>query len=363
MRFSHTYHYALAPKVAERLNEYQKEHATLTKILSAAYNPETEKRIAHISPLVSLFNAYQSSLAAQLDLKPMTEIPDLQSIAQEEMAELVAESESLTEQIYAKLIPSNPYQENACMIEIHPGIGGSEAALFAADLVKMYRTFLLEKKWQHEVVVNSINAAGGLVEAVISVKQNGSYGFFLNEAGVHRVQRVPATESKGRVHTSTAAVVVLPEISSKDFSLDLRDVRIDVMRASGSGGQHVNTTESAVRVVHIPTNTVATCQDERSQHQNKARALEVLRTRLAERERQEKLREKQEQRLSQVSGTERSDRIRTYNYPQNRITDHRSNYSVHDLNKTMQCGYGIDDLNKSVEVANYRDAVEKIKLD
>lgn len=351
--------YSLSTKALARLDKLQAEYAALTtQPRGDTYDAQLEKKISKLSSASRLYAEYRAAQNSISELKLMCLDQQLRAAARDELEEVSKSLEVLEKEIHESLVPRHEYHDNTCLIEIRPGIGGSEAALFASDLLRMYRTYLLVRKWDHVVLLSALNSAGGLIEGVLAVREPASFGFFQHEAGVHRVQRVPATETKGRVHTSTAAVVVLPEVSEAEFALDLREVRIDVMRASGSGGQHVNTTESAVRAVHLPTNTIVTCQDERSQHQNKARALEVLRTRLAERSRLEKQRKTQQQRAAQVSSTDRSERIRTYNFPQNRVTDHRSGLSLHHLTEVVNGGMQLTELIESVNVSLRNDSLD-----
>ncbi|GMM52406.1 Mrf1 protein [Starmerella bacillaris] len=343
--------YALTKAMTSKLSSLESEYKTISNEFNDNYSIDLEKKLARIRPIITKYNEYKNTETEISELKSLTLDPELGNEAKKELSDSSENLKKLEQEIKYLLIPKSENYESSCMIEIRPGIGGSEAQLFASDLLKMYQNFCSNKKWAHETLVSSYNTTGGLIEANILIKEPSSFGYFQHEAGVHRVQRIPATEVKGRVHTSTAAVVVLPEISEEEFTIDMRELRFDVMRASGSGGQHVNTTESAVRVVHLPTNTIVTCQDERSQHQNKARALKVLQTRLAERDRLEKQLKTQQARTSQVNTTDRSDRIRTYNYPQNRITDHRSNVSLHHLSEVMEGGLKLSEIIESVDSA------------
>jgi len=233
------------------------------------------------------------------------------------------------------LIPKDPNDNNNTILEIRSGTGGDEAALFAGDLMRMYIRYVERKNWDSEIMTLHNNEGGGIKEAIISIKGRGAYGSMKFESGVHRVQRVPETESSGRLHTSAATVAVLPEIEALDMEIKDSDIKIDTYRASGAGGQHVNKTESAIRLTHIPSGVVVTCQDESSQHRNKDKALKVLRSKIYEIQETEQNKERADQRKSMVSTGDRSAKIRTYNFPQGRFTDHRINLTLYKLNDIM----------------------------
>ncbi len=253
------------------------------------------------------------------------EVADLQdrvSVAQKELSDLLA--------------PPSERDNRSVYLEIRAGAGGQEAALFAGDLLKMYTNYALQKGWRVNVESQSDTDLGGFKEVIAFIKGNDVYGHLKRESGVHRVQRVPATETQGRVHTSTATVAVLPEAKDVDVSINPSDLRIDVFRASGAGGQHVNTTDSAVRITHIPTGVVVSCQDERSQHKNKAKAMKVLQARILAAQEEKRMREMSDQRKELVGGGMRSEKVRTYNYPQNRVTDHQVNLTLKKLDHVME---------------------------
>lgn len=337
-RFFPIRQYTLPANLKNRVQHIQKEYDVLNKAIIDQYTNEAAIKLARLQPIIDRFEQYSKAESELNELRDLVKDPQLGNEAREELQNTEELISRLSEELKTSLIPPHPFADKACLLEIRPGIGGSEAALFAADLLRMYQNYCLRRKWACEVMSIGENPNGGISEAILNVSEPGSYATFQYEGGVHRVQRVPATETKGRVHTSTAAVVVLPDVGDSIEQSDINpaDLRIDVMRASGSGGQHVNTTESAVRIVHIPTNLIVTCQDERSQHKNKAKALKVLQARLAELDRQEKQKQGREDRLSQVTSADRSDKSRTYNYPQNRITDHRSGLTSLHLDEVLE---------------------------
>lgn len=294
-----------------------------------------KKLIAKINTLGQVsheLDSYKSTVQMCEELVPMLEDPDLRSEAEIELAAAEAEADTVAKKLESLLLPSHPYGDIGCIIEMRPGIGGEEASLFTDDLLTMYIGFADEMGWPYQITNVTRNDKGGVTEVFLSIDGAGSYNLLQYEGGVHRVQRVPATESSGRVHTSAAAVIVLPQISeqsvaAEDIQFAAGEVRIDVMRAQGAGGQHVNKTESAVRLVHIPTKTMVVIQNSRSQRQNKETAFVILRGRLAEQKRLVQAAKSKNARTSQVSATDRSDKIRTYNFHQNRVTDHRCGYS------------------------------------
>jgi peptide chain release factor 1 len=254
------------------------------------------------------------------------------------------------------LIPKDEYDEKNAIIEIRAGTGGDEAALFAAVLFRMYQRYAEKNRWKVEILSASETGLDGYKEISVSITGRGVFARLKFESGVHRVQRVPETESSGRIHTSAATVAVLPEAEEVDIHIEEKDLKIDVFRASGAGGQHVNTTDSAVRITHIPTGVVVTQQDEKSQHKNKARALKILRSRLFEAQREKIEAERSALRKGQVGSGDRSERIRTYNYPQSRVTDHRINITLYDLNKVTNEGF----IDPFIDALNAEDQAEKL---
>ena len=264
--------------------------------------------------------------------------PEMAAEARREVARLEETIASYEERLKPLLIPHDPLDERSAIVEIRAGTGGDEAALFAADLHRMYTRFLERKRWKTEIISHSAGTLGGIKEVIFKVPAEGAFGLLRWESGVHRVQRVPATENQGRIHTSAATVAVLPEAEEVDVSIDEKELRVDVFRASGPGGQGVNTTDSAVRITHLPTGIVISQQDQRSQIQNRAKAMEILRARLLDLRLSEREAERARMRKTQVGTGDRSAKVRTYNYPQSRVTDHRIGFTTHDLQGVMDGG-------------------------
>jgi len=296
------------------------------------------KEHAELSEIVEVFREYKKVLKEIEENKDIIENEkdeELVELAKEELKVLEKRLEELEEELPVLLLPKDPNDEKNVILEIRAGAGGEEAALFAADLLRMYQRYAERQGWKFEVLDSNTTGLGGYKEVVVKIEGKGAYSRLKYESGVHRVQRVPVTESSGRIHTSTATVAVLPEVDEVEVEIRPEDLKIETMRASGHGGQHVNRTESAVRITHIPTGIVVSCQNERSQHQNKATALKILRAKLYElalREQNEKI---QKERRSQVGTGERCEKIRTYNFPQNRVTDHRIGLTIYNLSEVL----------------------------
>jgi peptide chain release factor 1 len=296
------------------------------------------KNYRDMKPVVDAFNEYQlvlSNLEDSWQILNTEKDDELRDMAKSELANYEQQKEALTEKIKMLLIPKDPEDEKNAILEIRAGTGGDEAALFAGNLAEMYTRFCTKQGWKTEVMNENQSEQGGYKEIVIEITGENVYGKLKYESGVHRVQRVPATESQGRVHTSAATVAVLPEAEEFDIDINVSDIKVDVFRASGAGGQHVNKTESAVRMTHLPTGIIAECQDERSQIKNRAKAMKVLRTRVYEKFHNEHLAKLSQQRKTLVSTGDRSAKIRTYNFPQSRVTDHRINLTMYNLPDVM----------------------------
>ena len=309
-----------------------------------------------LEPIVQAFRAYRDAQRAQDEALEMLSDPEMKELAQEELQQAKADLARLEEELKVLLLPKDPNDEKNIFVEIRGGAGGEESALFAADLYRMYTMYADKRGWQTEVMNASETELGGYKEIVFRVAGDRVYSRLKFESGVHRVQRVPETESQGRVHTSTTTVAVLPEAEEVDFYLDPNDLRIDTFRSSGAGGQHINKTSSAIRITHIPTGTVVECQDERSQHKNRDKAMRVLRSRLYEAEVEKQQAAIAADRKSQVGTGDRSERIRTYNFPENRVTDHRIKLTLYKLDQFLN-----GDLDEVLDALIAADTAETLK--
>ena len=324
------------PAIITQLDRYKK--------IAARY-----KEISEILQCAGELNKNIEALNENKESLKHEDEEELVLLIEEENANLESNVENLTQKLKTMLIPKDENDEKIAIMEIRAGTGGEEAALFVADLYRMYTHFIENKGWKIDIMNSNPTGMGGLKEISFEVQGKNAYGTLKFESGVHRVQRVPETESSGRIHTSAASVVVLPEAEEIDFNIDENDLKIDVYRSSGPGGQSVNTTDSAVRITHVPTGTVVTCQDEKSQLKNKHKAMKVLRSRLLDQEIQKQQQSIARQRRSMVGTGDRSAKIRTYNYPQSRITDHRINYTSHNLESFMDGN--IDELIDALHIA------------
>lgn len=328
----------------EKLQAIIEKHAHLAEQMTDPDIYGNQKKLTAIAKehstmadVVLVGKDYISVLDQIADDKDMLEGDDeeLKQIAQEELEELEKRLITLEEKLKVLLLPKDPNDDKNLILEIRAGTGGDEAALFAADLFRIYTRYAERKNWTLKVMDSSDTGIGGIKEAIVSIQGKGAFGMLKYESGVHRVQRVPKTETSGRVHTSAATLAVLPEAEDVDIEVNEADLKIDTYRASGAGGQHVNKTESAIRITHIPTGLVVTCQDESSQHKNRAAALKVLKSRLLAAEQEKVAQERAAERKSLVSTGDRSAKIRTYNFPQGRVTDHRINFTSYRLNEIL----------------------------
>jgi peptide chain release factor 1 len=320
------------------LNEIRAQLADPQTIADTAKLQSLAREHNHVEEVVSVWQdlaAAQSTLSEAREIVESSDDAELVELAQAEQADTERRVAELQQRLRSLLIPRDPDDSRNSIMEIRAGTGGDEAGLFAGDLYRMYTRYAERRGWKVEVMSSSPSDIGGFKEMVFLVSGEDAFGKLRFESGVHRVQRVPETEAQGRIHTSAASVVVLPEAEEVDVQIDPNELRIDVFRSSGPGGQSVNTTDSAVRITHIPTGLVASCQDEKSQHKNKAKALKILRSRILEQARAEQAAEEAAERRTMVAGGDRSAKIRTYNYPQNRITDHRIKLTLYNLQDVL----------------------------
>ena len=350
----------------EKLRQIEERSHEIARLLAdpAVLGQPTEyrrlrKEHAELSAIVERFEAYRSVLNRLAEAQRILaddQDRELRELAQLEVSELTTRQATLEEELRQLLLPKDPHDDKNVFVEIRAGAGGDEAGLFAADLARMYTKYAERRKWKVEVMDSSPTGVGGFKEIVFFLQGRGAWSRLKFERGVHRVQRVPATESSGRIHTSTVTVAILPEAEDVDVQVEEKDLRVDVYRSSGPGGQGVNTTDSAVRITHIPSGVVVTCQDERSQIKNRAKAMRVLKARLLERAQEVQAAAIAADRKSQVGTGERSERIRTYNFPQARVSDHRIGLTLHKLPAVLE-----GDLDELIEALTAADRAERLE--
>ena len=342
--------------IEKRYNELNDELVKPEVIADIKKTMQLSKEQANIRDLFNVFQGYKKTEKSIIDTKQIINDPDLGEMAKEELVVLNEKLEAIEKELEVMLLPQDPNDGKNVIVEIRGAAGGDEANIFAGDLYRMYTRYAEGQGWRIEKLNEEYGTSGGFSQVEFMIKGNKVYSKMKYESGAHRVQRVPETETQGRVHTSTATVLVMPEAEEFDIDIKPSDLRVDVYRSGGCGGQGVNTTDSAVRITHIPTGTVVTCQNERSQIQNKESAMKMLRTRIYEHELQKKEEQLGSERKSKIGTGDRSEKIRTYNYPQNRITDHRIGFTLKQLDRVME-----GDLGEIIEALITEDQVRKLK--
>ena len=353
----------------EKLKDIKKRHQELEKSLSdpevisnSSRLQEYVKEHSELSPIVATFDEYNQVTKDISDTQELMETEDDEEfvqLAREELSNLSKRKESLEHDLKLLILPKDPNEGKNIIVEIRAGTGGDESGLFAAELFRMYSKYATIHNWKVDVISSHSTGVGGFKEIIFSIEGKNTYNFLKYESGTHRVQRIPVTESGGRIHTSAVTVAILPEAEEVDLEIEPEDLKIDVFRSSGPGGQSVNTTDSAVRITHIPTGTVVSCQDEKSQHKNRAKAMKVLRARILDQMQGEQDAQRAEERRIQIGSGDRSEKIRTYNFPQNRVTDHRIGLTLYKLESIMEGD--LDELAESLMAADQDEKLKHIK--
>ena len=343
-------------QIAERLRQVERELADPAVYSDQQRLKNLSREQKELTPVVETFTALQQTEQAIAEAREMLSDPELRELAQEELTRTKEQRERLAEELKRLLLPRDPNDEKSVVLEIRGGVGGEEGALFAADLLRMYTMYAERRGWQLEIVSQNVTELGGVKEVCATVEGDGAWSRLKFEAGTHRVQRVPETESGGRIQTSAATVAVMPEAEETELSIDPKDLQIDTYRSSGAGGQHVNKTESAIRITHLPTGTVVECQDERSQYKNKDRAMKILASRLYAAESARQNAARSAERRSQVGTGMRNERIRTYNFPQGRVTDHRIGLTLYKLDQVLD-----GDLDEIIDALTLAGQAEKLR--
>ena len=339
-----------------RYEDLQAQLADPSVYADAGRLRDVNRELKDLAPVAEACRAYEQAAAAAAAAEDLLSDPELRELAQEERAAARAEMDRLREEIRVLLLPKDPNDQRSVILEVRSGVGGEEGALFAAAILRMYTMYAQRRGWRTEMLNLNETELGGVKECSVLIEGEGVWSRLKFESGVHRVQRVPVTESSGRIQTSAATVAVLPEAEEVDVAIDPKDLQIDTYRSSGAGGQHVNKTESAIRITHLPTGLVVECQDERSQYKNKDKAMRVLRSRLYDMERERQAAATAAERRSQVGSGDRSERIRTYNFPQGRVTDHRIGLTLYKIDAVMD-----GDLDELVDALVTADQAEKLK--